>query len=157
MFIVQDHPWTGSDAQLQSLQDIKVQTYVSYALDGQMVAAYPDTVGLKWRIVIHAQTGLCLTSAQNSFGRPNQRLTGYGGASKPESAPPDSSSPHCLYLRRAAISASIGNEHDSGNRGRSRGLAKDRPILRRDGPFESEHTLGRLSRVSWNLRWRSPA
>jgi hypothetical protein len=56
LFVVQDMPWTGSDAQLQSLRD-KVDAYVSYATDGQMTAAYPETQGLPWRIVLHAQTG----------------------------------------------------------------------------------------------------
>jgi len=79
LFIVQDHPWTGSDAQLQSLQD-KVQTYVSYALDGQMVAAYPETLGLRWRIVIHAQTGPPDVRTQTVLDALNQRLTGYGGS-----------------------------------------------------------------------------
>lgn len=55
-FIVQDAPWTGSDAQLKSFQ-AKVETYVSYAVDGQMTTAYPETQGLPWRIVLHAQTG----------------------------------------------------------------------------------------------------
>ena len=56
LFIVQDQPWTGSDSQLRSLHD-KVDAYVSYARDGQMTAAYPETEGLPWRIVLHAQTG----------------------------------------------------------------------------------------------------
>jgi hypothetical protein len=79
LFIVQDRPWTGSDAQLQSLQD-KVQTYVSYAMDGQMVAAYPETVGLKWRIVIHTQTGSPDVRTQTVLDALNPRLTGYGGS-----------------------------------------------------------------------------
>lgn len=45
LVIVQDHPWTGSDAHVESLQQ-KIQTYVSYALDGQMVADFPQTAGL---------------------------------------------------------------------------------------------------------------
>jgi hypothetical protein len=79
LFIVQDRPWTRSDAQLQSLQD-KVQTYMSYAMDGQMVAAYPETVGLKWRIVIHTQTGSPDVRTQTVLDALNQRLTGYGGS-----------------------------------------------------------------------------
>ena len=79
LFIVQDHPWTGSDAQLQSLQE-KVQTYVSYALDGQMVAAYPETVGLKWRNVIHAKTGPPDVCTQTVLDALTQRLPGYGGS-----------------------------------------------------------------------------
>jgi hypothetical protein len=55
LFVVQDAPWTGSDAQLGSLR-AKVQAYVAYALDGQLTAAYPETQGLPWRIVVHSQT-----------------------------------------------------------------------------------------------------
>jgi hypothetical protein len=56
LLIVQDAPWTGSDAQLRSFEE-KVQAYVSYATGGQLTAAYPETQGLPWRIVVHAQTG----------------------------------------------------------------------------------------------------
>jgi hypothetical protein len=44
LFIVQDHPGTGSDAQLQSRQD-KVQTYVSYALDSRDSSRLPRNRG----------------------------------------------------------------------------------------------------------------
>ena len=57
LYIVSDSPWTGSDAQLQSLQE-KVHNYVGFALDGQLVQAYPETNGVPWEIVIDCQKGL---------------------------------------------------------------------------------------------------
>lgn len=56
LHIVVDAPWSGSDAQLRSLQD-KIHTYVGFALDGQMVAKYPDLMGLPWRIVVTCRSG----------------------------------------------------------------------------------------------------
>jgi len=56
LFIVQDRPWTGTDAQLGSLQQ-KIHNYVSYALDGAMVSSYPEVAGTSWRIVIHSHVG----------------------------------------------------------------------------------------------------
>lgn len=35
LYIVADAPWSGSDAQIRSLQD-KIHTYVGFAVDGQM-------------------------------------------------------------------------------------------------------------------------
>ena len=56
LYIVSDFAWTGSDAQIGSLQ-AKIQSYVGYALDGQMAAAYPETRDLSWRIVIRCRRG----------------------------------------------------------------------------------------------------
>jgi hypothetical protein len=41
LVIRHDAPWDGSDAQLYLLQE-KLNAYVSFALDGEMAAAYPD-------------------------------------------------------------------------------------------------------------------
>jgi hypothetical protein len=78
LFIVQDAPWTGSDAQLQSFQD-KVQTYVAYAVDGQMTTAYPETQGLPWRIVLHAQTGPPDRRTAEAIAALSARLPEHGG------------------------------------------------------------------------------
>lgn len=56
LHVVVDVAWTGSDAQLLSLQE-KIHTYVGYAVDGPLVADYPQTDGLPWRIVINCRTG----------------------------------------------------------------------------------------------------
>jgi hypothetical protein len=56
LHIVNDLPWSGSDAQIESLQ-LKVQTYVSFALDGPMVSSYPETAGLAWQIRLDDQVG----------------------------------------------------------------------------------------------------
>ena len=42
--IAADAPCTGSDGQLSSLQD-KVQTFVSFAVDGQTGRSIPEAVG----------------------------------------------------------------------------------------------------------------
>ena len=56
LYVVGDRPWTGSDAQLSSLQE-KIQNYASFALDGQLVRDYPTAAGLPWVVVIDCQTG----------------------------------------------------------------------------------------------------
>jgi uncharacterized iron-regulated membrane protein len=56
LYIVQAEKWSGSDEQLMSLQQ-KIHNHVSYALDGRMAAAYPETADLTWRIVIDSQKG----------------------------------------------------------------------------------------------------
>ena len=44
LVIRHDAPWDGSDAQLFLLQE-KLNAYVSFALDGEMAADYPDFAG----------------------------------------------------------------------------------------------------------------
>lgn len=78
LFLVNDAGWTGSDAQLESLQ-MKVQAYVSYAVDGVMVAAYPDTQGLPWRVVVHTQAGAPDPRAAEVLEALAQRLPAHGG------------------------------------------------------------------------------
>lgn len=56
LHIVNDAPWSGSDAQIESLQR-KVHNYVSFALDGQMVRMHPETDGLSWQIRVDDQVG----------------------------------------------------------------------------------------------------
>lgn len=54
LYVVQQAAWTGSDPQLQTLQE-KVHNYVAFALDGQMVRAYPEAEGLAWTIRVDSQ------------------------------------------------------------------------------------------------------
>lgn len=77
--LVQVHEWTGSEVQLQSFQQ-KIQTYVSYAVDGGMAAAYPETEGLPWRIVVHSNAGPPDANTQHVISTLAERLPGYGGA-----------------------------------------------------------------------------
>ena len=57
LHIVQDNAWIGSDDQLTTLQQ-KINNYVSFAVDGALLANYPETAGLPWRIVIAARVNL---------------------------------------------------------------------------------------------------
>lgn len=76
--IVNHSPWTGSDAQVMSLQE-KIQTYVGFVLDGPMVAAYPETEGSPWRIVIADQAGPPDTRSADVIARITERVRQYGG------------------------------------------------------------------------------
>lgn len=79
LFIVQDQPWTGSDAQLMSLQE-KIQSYVAYALDGAMIRDYPEVAGKPWEIVIDSQTDAPDPRTQHVLTSLNERLAAYGGS-----------------------------------------------------------------------------
>ncbi|MEQ4209771.1 DUF6572 domain-containing protein [Actinopolymorpha sp. B9G3] len=79
LVIVADAPWTGSDAQLSSLQD-KVQTYVSFALDGQMERSFPEAAGRPWRIVVSAQAGDPDHRTNSVLQTLADRLPQYGGS-----------------------------------------------------------------------------
>ena len=78
VIIVNDSPWTGSDAQIMSLQQ-KIQAYVGFVLDGQMVATYPDTDGLPWRIVIVAQAGPPDPRSADVISRVADKVREFGG------------------------------------------------------------------------------
>lgn len=45
----EDRPWDGSDEQLHDVQE-KFNTYASFILDGEMIAAHPELAGKKARI-----------------------------------------------------------------------------------------------------------
>ena len=70
--MVEPRPWDGSDARLFQLQE-KVNSYLAFALDGEMHEAYPDLAHKPLRIEL-----LCL-------------------------APPDAATLHLLELVRAQI------------------------------------------------------
>lgn len=78
LVVVQDQHWTGSDAQVSSLQD-KVQTYVSFALDGGLAQQFPEAAGRPWRIVVQCQTGAPDGRTQAVLDVLSTRLPEYGG------------------------------------------------------------------------------
>ena len=51
----EDRPWTGSELQLHQLQE-KFNAYVSFLLDGEMLAAHPELAGKKARIELRSAT-----------------------------------------------------------------------------------------------------
>jgi hypothetical protein len=79
LYIVQAGPWTGSDAQLDSLQ-LKIHNYLSYALDGQLEQTYPELAGHPWRIVIDCQTGPPDPSSAKVLAYLAETLPKYGGS-----------------------------------------------------------------------------
>ncbi len=77
--LVQAHAWTGSEAELNTFRQ-KVQTYVSYAVDGGMVADYPETQGQPWRIVVHSHVSPPDEKTRQVIEILMTRLTTYGGS-----------------------------------------------------------------------------
>ena len=78
LVVVADRPWTGSDLQVSSLQG-KVQTYVSFALDGGLAQQFPEAAGRPWRIVLHCLTGAPDARTQSVLDVLATRLPEYGG------------------------------------------------------------------------------
>ena len=85
LLIVQDKPWTGSEAQVASLQ-AKVQTYVSFALDGPLAQQFPEAAGRRWRIVINCLSGPPDNGTQATLDVLASRLPEYGGSLQVRSA-----------------------------------------------------------------------
>ena len=79
LVVVQDQHWTGSDAQVSSLQG-KVQTYVSFAIDGGLAQQFPEAAGRPWRIVLDCHTGAPDTRTQSVLDVLATRLPEYGGS-----------------------------------------------------------------------------
>jgi hypothetical protein len=48
----EDRAWDGSDERLHQLQE-KFNAYVSFVLDGEMLASHPELAGRKARIELH--------------------------------------------------------------------------------------------------------
>jgi uncharacterized protein DUF6572 len=78
LYIVQARPWSGSASEFASLQQ-KVNTYVSFALDGQLVATYPDTAGRPWSIVIDSQVDLPPAETATGIELISAAVRSYGG------------------------------------------------------------------------------
>ncbi|MEI8342636.1 MAG: DUF6572 domain-containing protein [Verrucomicrobiota bacterium] len=54
LVMTEPRPWFGSDAQLFQFQE-KLNTYLSFALDGEMLEAYPQFEGKKVRLQLECQ------------------------------------------------------------------------------------------------------
>jgi hypothetical protein len=78
LYIFEREGWTGADEQLLSLQE-KVQTYVGFAIDGQMRRDYPETADLPWRIVIESQAGPPDSRSTEMIDRLAEPVRRYGG------------------------------------------------------------------------------
>lgn len=78
LVIVADAGWSGSDLQIRSLQE-KIQSYVSFAVDGQLVDAYPDMAGRPWRIVIDCQKGSPDDRTADVVARTVEPVRNHGG------------------------------------------------------------------------------
>jgi hypothetical protein len=50
----EDRPWDGSDLRLHELQE-KFNTYVSFLLDGEMLAEHPELAGKRARIELRSK------------------------------------------------------------------------------------------------------
>ncbi len=78
LYIVADAPWSGSDAQIRSLQD-KIHAYVAFAVDGQMAQLYPELASMPWRIVIRCLSGRPDVRTADVLSRTIAPVRGYGG------------------------------------------------------------------------------
>lgn len=79
MVIIQAGDWTGSDEQLQSFQD-KVQTYVSFAVDGQLASQFPEAAGGPWVIAVRSLAGPLDARTSGVIDVLCERLVSYGGS-----------------------------------------------------------------------------
>jgi hypothetical protein len=79
IYLVQSGAWTGSDTQIRSLQ-AKIQNYVGFALDGQLVTTYPEVSGLPWSIVVDCQTGPPDSRSAGVLAHAARAIEGYGGS-----------------------------------------------------------------------------
>jgi hypothetical protein len=79
LFIVQDQPWTGSDAEIESLE-LKVRYYVSFAVGGTLVALEPQFRGRPWAIVVDTYTGRPDVRTLDSLNRLGEVVGQHGGA-----------------------------------------------------------------------------
>jgi hypothetical protein len=56
LYVLQDQPWNGSDAEADSLEE-KLRTYVRFACEGLMQHLYPELRGRPWRIFLASYVG----------------------------------------------------------------------------------------------------
>jgi uncharacterized protein DUF6572 len=78
VIVAQPGPWSGSDDQINSLQE-KIHNYVGFALDGEMVRLYPETEGLAWNIGLDCHFGLPDTRTQQVLDQLRDAVKRYGG------------------------------------------------------------------------------
>src|SRR3954470_2139480 len=86
LYIVVDRPWSGTDAQIRSLQE-KIHSYVGFVVDGQLGRQYPDAATLPWQIVIDCQTGVPDDRTDEVIRRTADAVRRYGGELVVESVP----------------------------------------------------------------------
>lgn len=77
--IVQPGAWAGSDRQLESFQN-KIQTYVSFAVDGHLAEQFPSASGRPWVIVIRSLAGPTDARTGGVIDALTKRLAPYGGS-----------------------------------------------------------------------------
>lgn len=69
----------GTAAVFESFQG-KVQTYVSFALDGQLATQFPEAEGRPWRIVVACESGPPDPKAQHVLDALGESLPQHGGS-----------------------------------------------------------------------------
>ena len=79
LYVVADAPWTGSDAQIHSLQE-KIHNYVGFVVDGQLAAQYPETTGLPWSVVVDSHVGPPDDRTSDVLDRMKDPIARYGGS-----------------------------------------------------------------------------
>ena len=52
LVMMEERPWDGSDERLHEVQE-KFNAYVSFLLDGEMIASHPELAGKRARIELH--------------------------------------------------------------------------------------------------------
>jgi hypothetical protein len=77
--IAQLGPWTGSDAQIHSLQE-KIHNYVGFIVDGQMTHLYPEAAGLSWQIGLDCHYGAPDPRTQFVLDQVAEAVRKYGGS-----------------------------------------------------------------------------
>jgi hypothetical protein len=56
LYVVQDQPWIGTEAEAESLEQ-KLRNYATFAREGQMHQMYPELRGQPWKIFIDTYVG----------------------------------------------------------------------------------------------------
>ena len=78
LVIVADGDWSGSDEQIRSLQE-KIQTYVAFAVDGQLAATYPDVADLPWSIIVQCSADTPDARTADVLDQTIERVRAYRG------------------------------------------------------------------------------
>jgi hypothetical protein len=78
LYIVQDQPWLGTREETQSLEE-KLDSYVTFALGGQMHEMYPQLRNERWRIVIDSYVGPPDSECWSSLSARGDAIRNLGG------------------------------------------------------------------------------
>ncbi|HEY3357890.1 MAG TPA: DUF6572 domain-containing protein [Polyangia bacterium] len=76
LLMIEERPWDGSDERLDQLQ-AKVNSYVSYALDGYLENQFPETAGMPFELRLDCASEPDQRS-EEFIRRLNQALAKYG-------------------------------------------------------------------------------